>query len=99
MLQIFVFNIESAATFVKVLYNGCHNFPSILTTVHNHISSMASKPITIRWIRTGSQPDWKIMYSIELHQTNIKIKIIKLKPVLSANVLGPSGLTKLVLIL
>ena len=28
---------------------------------------MASKPITIRWIRTGSKPDWKIMYSIELH--------------------------------
>ncbi len=29
-------------------------------------SSMASKPITIRWIRTGSKTDWKIMYSIEL---------------------------------
>ncbi len=29
-------------------------------------NSMASKPIIIRWIRTGSQPDWKFMYSIEL---------------------------------
>ena len=27
---------------------------------------MASKPITIRWIRTSSQPDWKILYNIEL---------------------------------
>ena len=29
-------------------------------------SGMASKPITIRWIRTGFQSDRKIMYSIEL---------------------------------
>ncbi len=34
--------------------------------LENKISSMASKPITIRWIRTGSQPDRKVMYSIEL---------------------------------
>ena len=27
---------------------------------------MASKPITIRLIRTGSQSDWNILYSIEL---------------------------------
>ncbi len=27
---------------------------------------MASKPITIRLIKTGSQPDWKIIYSTEL---------------------------------
>ncbi len=27
---------------------------------------MASKPITICWIRTGSQPDLKIIYSTEL---------------------------------
>ena len=33
---------------------------------YNNLSSMASKPITIRWIKIGSQPDWKIMYSIEL---------------------------------
>ncbi len=30
------------------------------------ISIVASKPISIRWIRNGSRPDWKIMYSIEL---------------------------------
>ncbi len=29
-------------------------------------SNMDSKPITIRLISTGSQPDWKSMYSIEL---------------------------------
>ncbi len=29
-------------------------------------SSMASEPIFIHWINTGSQPDWKIVYSIEL---------------------------------
>ena len=28
------------------------------------ISSRASKPINIRWIRTGSQPYWKIIYNI-----------------------------------
>ena len=28
--------------------------------------SMASKPITIRWIRTGSQSDRKMMYNIEI---------------------------------
>ena len=28
--------------------------------------STISKPTTIRWISTGSQPDRKIMYSIEL---------------------------------
>ncbi len=30
---------------------------------------MVSKPFTTRWIRTGSQPDLKTMYNIEL-QTN-----------------------------
>ena len=29
-------------------------------------SSKALKPITIRWIKTGSEPDWKNMYSIKL---------------------------------
>ena len=28
------------------------------------LSSMSSKPIDIRWIRTGSQSFWKIMYRI-----------------------------------
>ncbi len=27
---------------------------------------MALKPVNIRWFRTGSQPDGKIMYRIEL---------------------------------
>ena len=42
----------------------------------SHISSMSSKPIDIRWIRNGSKPHWKIMYSIELQ--TIKLKTIKL---------------------
>ena len=56
-------------------------------------------PINIRWIRTDiPQPYWKIMYSIVLETiyTNIKIKIIKLIPVLVAWTLGLSGLTILV---
>ena len=31
------------------------------------IFSMASKPINIRWIRTGSKPNLKIMYHIVLY--------------------------------
>ena len=30
------------------------------------VSSMASKPINIRWVLTGFQPNWKIMHSIVL---------------------------------
>ena len=30
------------------------------------VSSIASNPIDIRWIRTGSLPYWEIMYSIVL---------------------------------
>ena len=37
-------------------------------------SSMASKPIDIRWTRTGSQPYWKIMYSIVLQIISHKYK-------------------------
>ena len=60
---------------------------------------MASKQINIRWIKTGSQPYSKIMYSIVLQTifTNIKMKIIKL--VLLAQAFGQFGLAKLVLIL
>ena len=51
----------------------------------NFVSGMASKLIYIRWVRTGSQPYLKIMYSIVLQTiyTIIK-KIIELKPVLLA---------------
>ena len=31
-----------------------------------YFSCMATKPINIRWIRTGSQPYWKTMYSLVL---------------------------------
>ena len=60
---------------------------------------MASKLINVRWIRTSSQPNWKIMFSIVLQKfsTNDNNKIIKLIPVLLA--FGLSGLTNLVLIL
>ena len=37
-------------------------------------SSMASKPISICWIRTGSQPYYKTMYSIVLHTISVDIK-------------------------
>ncbi len=54
-------------------------------------SSMASKPITIRWIRTGSQPYWKIMYSIVLqivfHETSYQNHKIP-------RALGPFGANK-----
>ncbi len=59
---------------------------------------MALKLFNIRWIRIGSQSDWKIMYSIVLQKfsTNIKIKLIR---VLFAQTFGPSGQIKLVLLL
>ncbi len=42
------------------------------------------RSINIRWIRIGTQPSWKIFYSIVLQKfsTNIKIKIIRPIPVL-----------------
>ena len=40
------------------------NFPKI--HMKNDFYSMALKPINIRWIRTGSQQYFKIMYSIVL---------------------------------
>ncbi len=48
---------------------------------------MASKPVTIRYIGPGSQPDLKIMYSIELWTALLSLAFV------------PSGITKLVLIL
>ncbi len=52
---------------------------------------MASKPITIRWTLAGSQPDWKIMFSIELqaifydyqnknHKINTRFVSLGLRP-------------------
>ena len=62
---------------------------------------MALKLIIIRWIRTGSQPNLKIMYNIVLQTIFHKHsnKNIRLIPVLLAKAFAPSGLTKLVLIL
>ncbi len=66
----------------------------------NIISSMASKPINNRWFRTGSQPDWKIMYSIELqtifYEYQNENHKNKTKPVLLARAFGYSRLTKLI---
>ena len=53
MLALFVLIIQ--------IVNVCH-----WTGIHFYISSMASKPINIRWITTGSQPYYKTMYSIVL---------------------------------
>ena len=52
--------------------------------MYKDISSMASKPITIRWIRTGFSQTEKSCIASNYRQfsTNIKIKIIKLKLVL-----------------
>ena len=57
-------------------------------------SSMASNLINIRWITTGSLQFWKTMYSIVIQTifTNLKIKIIKLIPVLLSQDVGPSRL-------
>ena len=47
----------------------------------NILSSMASKPKNVRWIRTGSLSYCKIMYCRQF-SANIKIEFIKLIPVL-----------------
>ena len=38
-------------------------------------SNMASNPINIQWIKTKSQPQWKIMYSIFYSQFSTNMKI------------------------
>ena len=67
----------------------------------NNISSMGSKPIIIRLIRNGSRPYWKSCIASYYRQrsTNIKRKIMKLKPVMLSRAFGPSRLTKKVLLL
>ena len=52
------------ALFVLIIGNACH-----WTGIHFYISSVASKPINIRWITTSSQPYYKTMYSIVLEIT------------------------------
>ena len=61
-------------------------------------SSWASQPINIRWIKTGSRPYWIALYNRQF-STNIKIKIIRLLPVLLARAFVPLRFTNLVLIL
>ena len=64
------------------------------------VSSMASKPIKIRWIRTSSQDFWKILYRIiDNFLRIINQKIITLILALFTRAFGPMGLTKLELIL
>ena len=60
---------------------------------------MASKPITIRWIGTGSQPDWKILYSIELQTVFYEYQNKNLKINTSVVSLGlrPLGANNMVL--
>ena len=60
---------------------------------------MASKPIDIRWIRTGSVPDLKksrivLYYKHFSTNDNIKSKNITLIPVLLVRAFGTWGLTK-----
>ena len=66
---------------------------------------MASKPITIRWIRPDSQPDWKIMYSIDLQtifykyqNNNHKIDTSFVSPVLRSCGVNKSGINSMILI-
>ena len=63
-------------------------------------SSMALKPINIRWIKIGIRQYWKSCIASYYRQffKNIKIKIIKSILLLLARAFGPSGITKLVLI-
>ncbi len=63
-----------------------------------YLSSMASKPIYIRWIRTlrNTEKSCLSSYSSQI-STNIKIKIIKLILNFLARALGTSGPKKLVL--
>ena len=58
------------------------------------ISRIHSKPIDIRWIKTGSHPYEKTMFTIELYPVfyKYKMKIIRLNPVFLARALGISGL-------
>ncbi len=80
---------------VTIDQGGVYN---VLVSEVRSISSMALKPVDIRWFRTGSQPDWKNMYSIELQtiSRNIKIKIIQLIPVLSAPRSRRPGLNRII---
>ena len=54
------------------------NYPvsinSVLFNLSKWLSSTASKPVNIRWIWTGSQPYWKIMYSIVLQAISTNMK-------------------------
>ena len=66
-----------------------------------HFSSLASKPINIRGVRTGSQPQCKIMYRIEIYTVFYKYKMYNhnIKTSVVSPNFGISGLTKHVLIL
>ena len=64
-----------------------------------YISSTASKPIDIRFIRTGSQPYYKSFIASYYRQFSNYFKIINLIPVLLAGAFDLSGYTKLISIL
>ena len=46
----------------KIMLHSISEIFSLVTSKHNIYSSMASKPINIRWIRTGFR-QYRIMYS------------------------------------
>ena len=58
----------------------------------NFIYSMASKPINILWIRTGSQLYLKIMYIIVLQRIFQEYQTKNLR--ITTKAFGPSGLKK-----
>ena len=53
------------------------NIAGYMTRFVTIISCIASKPIYIRWIRTGSQPYGKIMSSIVLYKVFFEYKKIQ----------------------
>ena len=80
-----------------ISFIGLLNFP--LIRYFKLLSSKASKPINIYWIRTGSDPYTENLCKASYYRQfsrNMKIKIIGLIPVLLAQAFSTSGLTKLV---
>ena len=98
-LHLFFFYFRISNEFHTFLANSVCTESSSVSCIFSLFScllftSMASNLINIRWITTGSLQFWKIMYSIVIQTifTNLKIKIIKLIPVLLSQDVGPSRL-------
>ena len=78
-----------------------NNFSFVALFLEIYIFSIAFKPINIRWITSGSQSYWKIMYGIVLYPVfyDYKRYTHKIKTRFFARAFSISGLKILVLIL